>query len=116
MNPDYRYWIRMNREICQVPGCSRKADQFCHGPKIRPYGGGMGQKATDLSGLMQCWKCHYKETNEGFHEIWETRHRRDLVLLQTLADYAEYLDAGIDLIADVMDTALRIVKNMGARK
>lgn len=112
MKSDYKSWLPLNREICQVPGCMKAAEQFCHSQKQRPYGGGTGLKPNDLGAVMECQPHHYKEHNDGFYEVWETRHVRDLIVLRNLAEYAEYLDPGIDLIADVMESALNIVEGL----
>ena len=134
----YIDWLRSAKDRCQRCGANlheheRYMDQsyaqFCHPPKRRPWGGGMSQKASDFGGLMMDGVCHRIETDHP-SEAWPVRAKgrdsakrivvditfpiRDLLAMQNLIEYAEHLDPGVDLRAEVLEYALeRIIELEG---
>ena len=123
-------WLRENRDRCQRCGANlhehdqymdQSWAQFCHGRKVRPFGGGTSQKASDYSGLMEDAICHAIETNKT-GKAWPTTVRgvdhgktinvkitlpiRDIMVVQNLVEYAEHLDPGIDLWAEMLEYGL----------
>ena len=121
-------WLRENKRKCQR--CSGGfATQFCHPPKRRPWSGGTSQKASDLGGLMLDPLCHQIETEKPgtawpekvVAQDWRrtvnltiTLPTRDLLAIQNLVEYAEHLDPGTDLWAEIGEYALdRIVELEG---
>ena len=116
----YMDWLRENTVRCQRCSAS-DPDQFCHPYKRRPWGGGTSQKASDFGGLMLDGLCHLIET-EKQSEAWPglitgrdagkrvqvkiTLPIRDLLALQNLSQYAEHLDPGVDLFAEVFEYVL----------
>jgi len=81
-DPDYIDWCRGRFLHCQVPGCTERANDPCHGRKAYPFGGGGGQKSSDYSILMECRAHHAVETapGGGYHAVWKPGERDKIVI------------------------------------
>lgn len=117
----YLKWLRRTIGVCQKTGRAHGDPpapelEEMHPPRGRPWGGGMGQKASDHGCLIGIHDVNMAET-EDRNSVWGT-HRflpeRDLVAIGNLRRYAEYLDPGVDLWWDMVEYARRRVIELEA--
>ena len=97
---------------CKTFDMYKRAAEKGHPPKRRPWGGGMGQKASDLGSLHLCDMCHRLEHSNPIG-AWNHCDRDDLAL-QNLIRYAEHLDPSIDLRSELLERAqVRVIQLEG---
>lgn len=111
----YLKWLRRAVKYCQFSGLSNVHLVAMHPPRGRPWGGGMGLKASDYGCLMGKDEVNVAESEDrvGLWKMHRNLPERDLAAIGNLRRYVEEeLDPGVDLWWDMVDYALRRVREL----